>query len=104
MPIYGYVCKSCEHSFDALQKISDEPLVDCPDCGDAALQKQLSAPKFRLKGKGWYETDFKTGDKRNLHGDSGDKAAGKKDTKGDGKPAAASKPPESASGSKAKTD
>jgi putative FmdB family regulatory protein len=74
MPIYGYACKSCEHAFDALQKISDDPLVDCPDCGDASLQKQLSAPKFRLKGKGWYETDFKTGDKRNLHGEKSDKA------------------------------
>ena len=87
MPIYGYVCRSCEHSFDALQKMSDEPLVDCPDCGEAALQKQLSAPKFRLKGSGWYETDFKTGDKRNLHGDSGDKSADKKDKKSDSKPA-----------------
>jgi putative FmdB family regulatory protein len=74
MPIYGYACKSCEHTFDALQKISDDPLVDCPDCGDASLQKQLSAPKFRLKGKGWYETDFKTGDKRNLHSEKGSKA------------------------------
>jgi predicted nucleic acid-binding Zn ribbon protein len=50
--------------------MSDDPLVHCPDCGDATLQKELSAPKFRLKGKGWYETDFKTGDKRNLHGDA----------------------------------
>ena len=83
MPIYGYVCRSCEHSFDALQKISDDPLVDCPDCGDAALQKQLSAPKFRLKGSGWYETDFKTGDKRNLAGRDSEK-----------KPAADSKPAE----------
>jgi putative FmdB family regulatory protein len=85
MPIYGYVCQSCEHSFDALQKMSDEPLVDCPDCGDAALQKQLSAPKFRLKGTGWYETDFKTGDKRNLHGDSGDKSTNKKAKESDKK-------------------
>jgi putative FmdB family regulatory protein len=73
MPIYGYVCKSCEHRFDVLQKMSDDPLVHCPDCGEASLQKELSAPKFRLKGSGWYETDFKTGDKRNLHGDSGGK-------------------------------
>ena len=73
MPIYGYVCKSCEHRFDVLQNMSDNPLVHCPDCGDASLQKELSAPKFRLKGGGWYETDFKTGDKRNLHGDSGSK-------------------------------
>ncbi len=68
MPIYGYVCKSCGHRFDVLQKMSDNPLVHCPDCGEPSLQKELSAPKFRLKGQGWYETDFKTGDKRNLHG------------------------------------
>ena len=71
MPIYGYQCDNCEHTFDVLQKISDDALVDCPDCGEPKLRKQLSAPKFRLKGKGWYETDFKTGNKRNLHGDSG---------------------------------
>lgn len=77
MPIYGYVCTSCEHTFDALQKMSDPKLVDCPDCGEATLRKQLSAPKFRLKGKGWYETDFKTGDKRNIAGDSDKKSASK---------------------------
>ena len=77
MPIYGYICNSCEHSFDALQKMSDPKLVDCPDCGEATLRKQLSAPKFRLKGKGWYETDFKTGDKRNIAGDSDKKSADK---------------------------
>lgn len=69
MPIYEYACKSCEHGFDALQKMADPVLVDCPECGEAALRKLLSAPKFRLKGKGWYETDFKTGDKRNIAGD-----------------------------------
>ncbi len=78
MPIYGYACKSCEHAFDALQKMSDPKLVDCPSCGDATLQKQLSAPKFRLKGKGWYETDFKTGDKRNIAGDADKKSDTKK--------------------------
>ena len=84
MPIYGYICKSCEHTFDALQKMSDDPLVDCPDCGEAALQKALSAPKFRLKGSGWYETDFKTGDKRNLHGsESKEKKPEKKSEKKD---------------------
>ena len=70
MPIYGYACKSCEHTFDALQKMSDPKLVDCPECGEPSLRKMLSAPKFRLKGKGWYETDFKTGDKRNIAGES----------------------------------
>tara|TARA_B100000927_G_C16182873_1_gene356111 strand:- start:196 stop:501 length:306 start_codon:yes stop_codon:yes gene_type:complete len=68
MPIYDYFCKSCDHSFDALQKISEPKLIDCPKCGKSTLKKMLSAPKFRLKGKGWYETDFKTGNKRNLAG------------------------------------
>ncbi len=77
MPIYGYTCNSCEHSFDALQKMSDPKLVDCPECGEPSLRRLLSAPKFRLKGKGWYETDFKTGDKRNIAGDSG-KTSGSK--------------------------
>jgi putative FmdB family regulatory protein len=75
MPIYGYECSECEHIFDALQKMSDPRLVDCPQCGESSLRKQLSAPKFRLKGKGWYETDFKTGDKRNLAGDADKKSA-----------------------------
>ena len=60
--------------------MSDDPLVHCPDCGEPALQKELSAPKFRLKGSGWYETDFKTGDKRNLHG-SDEKKSASADTK-----------------------
>ena len=77
MPIYGYACNSCEHSFDALQKMSEPKLVDCPECSEPSLRKLLSAPKFRLKGKGWYETDFKTGDKRNIAGDS-DKTSGTK--------------------------
>ncbi len=81
MPIYGYACKSCEHTFDVLQKMSDPRLVDCPECGEASLRKQLSAPKFRLKGKGWYETDFKTGDKRNIAGDVDKKSDAKPDSK-----------------------
>ena len=69
MPIYAYACKQCDHTLDALQKIADDPLVDCPECGESALKRLLSAPRFRLKGKGWYETDFKTDNQRNLHGD-----------------------------------
>jgi predicted nucleic acid-binding Zn ribbon protein len=65
-----------------LQKISDPKLVDCPECGEPSLRKMLSAPKFRLKGKGWYETDFKTGDKRNIAGDT-DKSSSTKTTDGD---------------------
>ena len=59
MPIYEYKCDACDHRFDKLQKISDEPLKDCPSCGESALTKLVSAAGFRLKGTGWYETDFK---------------------------------------------
>ena len=68
MPIYEYACGSCEHQFETIQRASEEPLRDCPECGEATLKKLLSAPVFRLKGSGWYETDFKTGDKRNVAG------------------------------------
>lgn len=66
MPIYEYACKSCDHRMDALQKMSDDPLVDCPECGEPTLRRLVSAPKFRLKGQGWYETDFKKDNQRNL--------------------------------------
>jgi len=66
MPLYEYRCDVCGHEFEALQKISDEPLVHCPACEQAQLRKLVSASGFRLKGDGWYETDFKTGSKRNL--------------------------------------
>ena len=71
MPIYEYQCESCGHQLEALQKVSDEPLVDCPGCGKPALKKKISAAGFRLKGGGWYETDFKTGSKKNIAGDGG---------------------------------
>jgi putative FmdB family regulatory protein len=76
MPIYEYRCDSCAHIFDALQKMSDDPLQVCPSCNEKALKKLLSAPKFRLKGSGWYETDFKTGDKRNLAESGNSNSAG----------------------------
>jgi predicted nucleic acid-binding Zn ribbon protein len=84
--------------------MSDDPLVHCPDCGEASLQKELSAPKFRLKGSGWYETDFKTANKRNLHGESKDdsKSTTKPDAKPDSKPDTKSDSKPSAS--KAKSD
>ncbi len=66
MPIYEYACKKCETPLDALQKMSDDPLVDCPACGEPALKRLLSAPRFRLKGQGWYETDFKKDNQRNV--------------------------------------
>ena len=69
MPIYEYECKACRHGFESIQKVSEPPLVDCPECGEPELRKKISAVAFRLKGGGWYETDFKSGDKRNLHGE-----------------------------------
>ncbi len=68
MPFYEYQCKNCGHDLEAMQKVSDPPLKKCPHCGKSQLQRLMSAPVFRLKGGGWYETDFK-GDqdnKRNL--------------------------------------
>lgn len=70
MPLYEYACNACEHRFETIQKASEEPLRDCPECGTETLKKLLSAPVFRLKGSGWYETDFKTSDKRNLSSSS----------------------------------
>ncbi|MDD4885454.1 MAG: zinc ribbon domain-containing protein [Thiomonas sp.] len=61
MPIYAYKCDACGHALDALQKMSDAPLTDCPQCGKPALHKQVTAAGFQLKGSGWYATDFKGG-------------------------------------------
>jgi putative FmdB family regulatory protein len=88
MPFYEYQCKNCGHELEAMQKVSDAPLKKCPHCGKTQLQRLMSAPVFRLKGAGWYETDFK-GDKdkqRNLadrpeESAKDAKAADSKDTK-----------------------
>jgi putative FmdB family regulatory protein len=68
MPIYEYQCDKCNYHLEALQKINDKPLRECPDCGKHALRRLMSAPRFRLSGSGWYETDFKSDkdNKRNL--------------------------------------
>ena len=90
MPIYEYQCQACGHELEKLQKISDDPLKECPACGQSELQKKISAAGFRLSGAGWYETDFKSGSKKNLAGETdsgakkegaGDKPASKSDTK-----------------------
>lgn len=86
MPIYEYQCTECGYQTEVLQKMSDDPLRDCPECGKPAMKKMVSAAAFRLKGGGWYETDFKSGNKKNVHdsgegskpgGKSNDKAAAK---------------------------
>ena len=61
MPIYAYKCEACGHAHDALQKMSDAPLRDCPACEQPALVKQVTAAGFQLKGSGWYVTDFRNG-------------------------------------------
>jgi len=70
MPIYEYQCQSCGHEHEALQKLSAEPLIVCPACSKPELMKKISAAGFRLKGGGWYETDFKSGAKKNVAGEN----------------------------------
>ena len=104
MPIYEYVCDQCGRDLEALQKIAEEPLIYCPECGEAALKKKVSAAAFRLKGTGWYETDFKDSgrEKKKESGkDSSDSSEGQKsgketaassgDTKSDSKSSSDSK-------------
>ena len=81
MPIYEYQCQQCGHLLDALQKINEEALIDCPSCGKPKLKRLISAPNFRLKGKGWYETDFKKENQKNLAEDKEDKPAKKEEKK-----------------------
>jgi putative FmdB family regulatory protein len=84
MPIYEYRCSACGHELEKIQRMSDAPLTDCPECGAPQLRRLVSASAFRLKGGGWYETDFKKEGKRNLHdshaakSEGGDKASGDK--------------------------
>jgi len=117
MPFYEYECPHCGYDEEVLQKINDKPLTKCPSCGKKGLKKLMSAPVFRLKGSGWYETDFK-GDKdnkRNLAGADKEEAKAetkveaKTDAKADAKPdapkvekAEAPKPVEKASKSASK--
>lgn len=94
MPIYEYECKVCGHKLEKLQKISDAPLKDCPACEEPGLCKLVSAVAFRLKGEGWYETDFKDGksrknlakeDEKTAEADSGKEADAKEKKKDNGK-------------------
>ena len=112
MPIYEYRCSACGHDLEALQKMTDAPLRKCPECGKSQLKRLVSASQFRLKGSGWYETDFKNKNetKRNLveHGGAepasdkatdtaakteADKAVAAAKTDSDAAPKAKPKPP-----------
>lgn len=108
MPIYEYRCQECGRELERLQKLSDPVLTDCPACDKPALKRLISAAGFRLKGGGWYETDFKSGNRRNVDGggsggnggaSSGD-SPGKGDSKGDSKSKAESKSSAGEGGSK----
>ena len=87
MPIYEYQCQKCGHHLEALQKISDKPLRECPECGKHTLKRLMSAPLFRLAGSGWYETDFKSDkeSKRNLV-EKGEKETPAAEAKAESKP------------------
>ncbi len=91
MPIYEYRCQACGAQLEKLQKLSDPLLTECPECSRETLVKLVSASSFRLKGSGWYESDFKTGNKKNGLGESETKSDGecKGDAKGEGKAEAA---------------
>ena len=95
MPFYEYECQSCRYYLEVLQKITDAPLRKCPSCGKQALTKLISAPVFRLKGSGWYETDFKSDkeDRRNLAAAEREEAKPSEAAKTE--PASPVKPPES---------
>ncbi len=90
MPIYEYQCNDCGHQLEALQKVSEDPLKDCPACGKPGLRRLVSAAGFRLKGSGWYETDFKGKSEKKANLAIGDSAAAKpaSSSGGDKKPAA----------------
>ncbi len=114
MPIYEYQCKKCQHQFETIQKFSEEPLKRCPECGKLSLKKLVSRAAFRLKGGGWYETDFKSGGKKNVAGDtasSGNSDSSKdssgstgKESSSDKSTSESSKPKSSDSESKAKSE
>ena len=92
MPIYEYRCQSCGHELEQLQRMTDAALEKCPECGKSDLRRLISAAGFRLKGAGWYETDFKQGNKRNLAESGNGKGDGAaKAESSDGKTEAGSK-------------
>ncbi len=81
MPIYEYECKQCGHQMEALQKMSDDALTVCPACNKPELKKLISAAGFRLSGGGWYETDFKSGSKKNLTSNESSSSSSKSEAK-----------------------
>jgi len=102
MPIYEYRCQSCGHELEKLQRLKEAPLVECPSCGKPELRRLISAAGFRLKGAGWYETDFKSAGKRNLADGPG--SQGESSSKSDGAAAGGSSTGKSGSESGTKSE
>lgn len=91
MPIYEYACQECGHQFEKIQRMSDDPLKECPNCHKEALKKLVSAAGFRLKGGGWYETDFKNSSKKSgTEGKKDEKTTSDSSSKSETKPASSS--------------
>lgn len=106
MPIYEYRCDKCGHEFETIQKISEAPLRTCPHCAEETLRKKVSAAGFRLKGGGWYETDFKSGGKKNVAGgeaSSGGDDSGSKQEKSSASTGSESKSSDTGSGGTSKS-
>lgn len=105
MPIYEYVCRECGKELERLQRLADEPLTQCPDCGESGLKRKISAAGFRLSGTGWYETDFKSSGQHNLAGGHDAQAAqnGAAGGKGDAKSGANNAQPGASNASSGKS-
>ncbi len=104
MPIYEYTCKACGAESEIMQKISDPPAKECPVCHKKKLVKNISAAGFRLSGGGWYETDFKSGNKKNVAGDKPEaKTEAKSETKTEAKADAPAKSASEKPAAKAET-
>ncbi len=107
MPIYAYACSACGHRQDILQKLSDAPLSECPQCHEASFSKQLTAPGFVLKGSGWYVTDFRdNGSKKSPEKSPGEtpaKSAESSSSTTEATPNSKSSPTETGSGTQAST-
>jgi putative FmdB family regulatory protein len=105
MPFYEYECSSCRYYSEVLQKITDKPLKKCPSCGKNTFKKLISAPVFRLKGSGWYETDFKTDkdNKRNLAGSDKEDSSAKTESGAESKPETAAADADGKTESKSET-
>ena len=81
MPIYEFICEDCNYKEDLIRKISEPTTISCSKCNGQNFVKQVSAPNFKLKGSGWYETDFKNKPKETKKNNNNIKETSKKTEK-----------------------